>query len=212
MVKIIEPSVEIIDNIDANYIKKSIEKAARNCYRSEDKITEDCSSADKIITLLLSKHHEAMIEFSGNITVKITVDIGAQRDLSRHRHISMACESTRYCNYSKDKYDNNIKVILPTNLENKEGNPLYEEWYQSMVDMEKHYMKMAELGATPDQMRLILPLSTACTFFMSCNIREWRHILKLRTSTAAHPSVQKVCNDLLQQFKDSGLEMFFQDI
>lgn len=210
MVNIVSPKVEIVDDIDVVKIKKSIEKAARNCYRSEDKITDDCSSADKIITMLLSKHHEAMIEFSGNITAKITVDIGAQRDLSRHRHISMACESTRYCGYNKDKFGGEISVIKPSNID--ENTEMYNVWLDSMKEIESNYMKMAELGAKPDQMRLILPLSTACTFFISCNIREWRHILRLRTSTAAHPSVQTVCNDLLQQFKDIGLEMFFQDI
>ena len=210
MVNIVSPKVEIIDEIDANHIKKSIEKAARNCYRSEDKITEDGASAEKIITMLLSKHHEAMIEFSGNITVKFTVDIGAQRDLSRHRHISMACESTRYCGYNKDKFGGELTIVKPSNIE--EGTEMYQMWLSTITNIEKQYMVMAELGAKPDQMRLILPLSTACTFFVSCNIREWRHILRLRTSTAAHPSVQEVCNDLLQQFRDKGLGLFFQDI
>lgn len=210
MVNIVSPKVEIIDEIDANHIKKSIEKAARNCYRSEDKITEDGASAEKIITMLLSKHHEAMIEFSGNITVKFTVDIGAQRDLSRHRHISMACESTRYCGYNKDKFGGELTIVKPSNIE--EGTEMYQTWLSTITNIEKQYMVMAELGAKPDQMRLILPLSTACTFFVSCNIREWRHILRLRTSTAAHPSVQEVCNDLLQQFRDNGLGLFFQDI
>lgn len=210
MVKIIEPRVEIINDIDSDKIKKNIEKAARNCYRSEDKITEDCSSADKIISMLLSKHHEAMIEFSGDITVKFTLDIGGQRDLSRHRHISMACESTRYCGYNKDKFGGELTIIKPSNIEENTG--MYHTWLNTMNVIEKQYMQMAELGAKPDQMRLILPLSTACTFFISCNMREWRHILKLRTSTAAHPSVQKVCNDLLQQFRNNGLEMFFEDM
>lgn len=210
MVKIIEPSVEIMDDIDVVKIKKNIEKAARNCYKSEDKITDDCSSADKIITMLLSKHHEAMIEFSGNITVKMTVDIGAQRDLSRHRHISMACESTRYCGYNKDKFGGELTMIKPSNIEENTG--MYHTWLSTMNVIEKQYMMMAELGAKPDQMRLILPLSTACTFFISCNIREWRHILRLRTSSAAHPSVQKVCNNLLNQFREIGLDMFFKDI
>jgi thymidylate synthase (FAD) len=210
MVNIIEPSAKIITDIDATKIKKNIERAARCCYKSEDKISEGTESADKIIKMLLTKHHEAMIEFSGDIDVEITVDIGAQRDFSRHRHISMACESTRYCCYNKDKFGGELKVIKPCNIDENSG--LYHTWLKSMEMIEKEYMLMAELGAKPDQMRLILPLSTACTFHMSCNIREWRHILSLRTSTAAHPSVQKVANSIYDQFCEQGLGLFFEDI
>ena len=62
--KIIEPSVEILTEINGNKILKQIEIAARNCYKSEDKITDDCESAKKIIKILLDNHHEAMIEFA----------------------------------------------------------------------------------------------------------------------------------------------------
>jgi thymidylate synthase (FAD) len=208
--KIIESEVKLATDIDSVSIMKKIERAARTCYRTEDKITEGVESAEKMVKMLLSRHHEAMIEFSGDIDVEITTDIGAQRDFSRHRHISMACESTRYCCYNKDKFGGEITFIKPCNMDYDSG--IYHTWLTTMKTIEKEYMLMAEVGAKPDQMRLILPLSTACTFHISANIREWRHILRLRSSTAAHPSVQKVANEILRQFREKGLGIFFEDL
>lgn len=206
--KIIEPSVEILTEIDGNKILKDIELAARTCYKSEGKITEDTSSAIKIIKMLLSKHHEAMIEFGPDITVKITTDIGAQRDLSRHRHISMACESTRYNAYNKDKFGSELTFINPVNIEDADCKII---WADAVSFIENCYMEMAELGCKPDQMRMILPLCTKTEFCMKANIREWRHILRLRCSQAAHPSVQQVMKMLLKEFH-SRIPVVFDDL
>ena len=124
MVRIIEPKVELVTEIDAQKIMQNIETAARNCYKTENK------DAEKMCRMLLEKHHEAMIEFSGDIDFLVTTDIGAQRDFSRHRHISMACESSRFCNYSKDKFGNQITVIKPCYMED------LTEWRQCMDDVE----------------------------------------------------------------------------
>ena len=206
--RIVEPSVEILTEIDGNKILKQIEIAARTCYKSEDKITEDCESAKKIIKTLLDNHHEAMIEFD-DIMVKITTDIGAQRDLSRHRHISMACESTRYCNYSKGKFGNELSFIKPCNIEEDSG--IYHTWLKTMKSIEDSYLLAAELGGKPDQLRMMLPLSTKAEFCLKANIREWRHILRLRTSNAAHPSVQQVMKMILKEFKEK-IPVLFDDI
>lgn len=197
MVRIIEPKVELVTEIDAQKIMQNIETAARNCYKTENK------DAEKMCRMLLEKHHEAMIEFSGDIDFLVTTDIGAQRDFSRHRHISMACESSRYCEYSKDKFGNQITVVKPCNMED------LTEWRQCMEDVERHYMNFQ---GTPDQKRLMLSLSTACTFHISANLREWRHILRLRASKAAHPSVQWVANQILDIFRAKGLGLFFDDL
>lgn len=210
MVRIIEPSVEIISEIDGSKILKHIELCARNCYKSEGLITEDDTSARKMIQKLLELDHTAMIEHY-NITFRLICDVGVYKDLTRHRHCSYAIESTRYCNYSKDKYDNNIKIIRPVNMENKEGNPIYEEWYQAMVDMEKHYMKMAELGCKPDQLRMLLPHSTAASVICTCNMRELRHIFNLRCAKAAHPSVRQVILMLLEEVHNK-IPVLFDDI
>ena len=206
--KIIEPSVEILTEINGNKILKQIEIAARNCYKSEDKITDDCESAKKIIKILLDNHHEAMIEFA-DIMVRLNCDIGVYKDLTRHRHCSFAIESTRYCNYSKGKFGNELAFIKPCNIE--ELSDLWTEWACQMKETEITYRKMAELGAKPDQLRMILPHSTAASVVMKANIREWRHILKLRTSKAAHPSVQQVMKMILNKFKEK-IPVLFDDI
>lgn len=206
--KIIEPSVEILTEINGNKILKQIEIAARNCYKSEDKITDDCESAKKIIKILLDNHHEAMIEFA-DIMVRLNCDIGVYKDLTRHRHCSFAIESTRYCNYSKGKFGNELAFIKPCNIE--ELSDLWTEWARQMKETEITYRRMAELGAKPDQLRMILPHSTAASVVMKANIREWRHILKLRTSKAAHPSVQQVMKMILNKFKEK-IPVLFDDI
>lgn len=205
--KIIEPKVEIISAIDGDKMLKQIELAARNCYKSEDKITEDCSSAKKIITMLMSKHHDAMLEFA-DIIVRLTCDIGVYKDLTRHRHCSFAIESTRYCNYSKEKFGNEITFIKPCNMEDNE---LYVCWEQAMRNIENYYNLMSKLGAKPDQLRMLLPHSTAASVVMKANIREWRHILRLRTSPAAHPSVQQIMKMVLAEFK-KNIPILFDDI
>lgn len=221
--KIIEPSVEILTEIDSDRILKQIEIAARNCYKSEDKITEDCESAKKIIKILLDNHHEAMIEFA-DIMVRLNCDIGVYKDLSRHRLCSFAIESTRYCNYSKGKFNKEITFIEPCNIEKYDNTTLrdvsfaepfytkeYRLWYDTMQIIEDSYIRMSELGCKPDQLRMLLPHSTAASVVMKANIREWRHILKLRTSNAAHPSVQQVMKMILKEFKEK-IPVLFDDI
>ena len=112
--RIIQPSYEILTEISEGGIKELqlIEKIGRVCYKSEDKITEDGESAKKFVQMLIGRGHEAMIEHS-TLSVKFTVDRGVSHELVRHRIASFAQESTRYCNYSKDKFDNGITFIKP---------------------------------------------------------------------------------------------------
>ena len=162
MVKLVEPSVEIITPIDGDYILKHLELCARNCYKSEDKITTD--SAKSMIKKLLEMGHEAMIEHFG-ITVKLTTDVGAYKDLTRHRMASFAIESTRFCNYSKGKYGNELTFMKPSNME--EGTEIYNIWYKTMEMIEKSYLEMAEKGAKADQLRMMLPHSTKADVIMT---------------------------------------------
>lgn len=89
---------------------QAIEEAARTCYKSENVMRE--GSADKIIQLLLDNGHESTIEHAG-MSVKFIIDRGISHELVRHRLASYSQESTRYCNYSKDKFGNEITVIEP---------------------------------------------------------------------------------------------------
>ena len=85
---------------------------------------------------------------------------------------------------------------------------LFNEWYSACTEIEQRYLKMTELKATPDQMRMILPHSTAAEVTMTANIREWRHILDLRTKQMAHPAIRQLLIPLLLLFQKEMPELF----
>ena len=199
---------------------KHIEKIGRVCYKSEGKITEDGESAKKFVKMLIDRGHEAMIEHS-SLSVKFVVDRGVSHELVRHRIASFAQESTRYVNYSLEKFGNEINVIDirdGINLDNKMKNMdsdtisvIMGEWCLAMEDAEKHYMKMIELGATPQIARSVLPNSTKTEITISANYREWRNFFKLRVPNTAHPQMREVTIPLLKELK-SRLPIIFDDI
>ena len=199
--KIVEPWIEV-EQFDGKKIMKNIERACRTCYRSEGLITED--SYKKLLNNCINRGHESVLEHE-KITVRMQCDIGVYKDLTRHRFGSFSIESTRYCNYGKDKFENEIKFINPCNIDEKE---LFNEWYSSCIEIEQRYINMADAGATPDQMRMILPHSTAAEVTMTANIREWRHILDLRTKKMTHPAIRQLLIPLLLLFKKEMPELF----
>jgi len=200
--KIIKPKVGI-EKVDYNEIMKNLEIACRTCYRSEDKITDE--SYKTLLRNCINRGHESILEHE-KITIRMVCDIGVYKDLTRHRHASFSIESTRYCNYGKDKFDNEIKFIEPVNIE--KDTEIYNEWKKSCEQIEEHYIKMVNLGATPDQMRMILPHSTAAAVTMTANIREWKHILSLRCTRHAHPAVEQVMIPVLLHLKQNMPEIF----
>lgn len=208
--KIIEPSYEILTEISEGGIKElqHIEKIGRVCYKSEDKITEDGESAKNFVKMLIGRGHEAMIEHS-SLSVKFTVDRGVSHELVRHRIASFAQESTRYCNYSKDKFDNGITFIKPFFWE--EGTKEYSNWEQAMSLAESGYLSAIGMGTTPQEARSILPNSTKTEITITANYREWRAFFKLRTAKAAHPQMQEVTRPLLNELK-IRLPIIFDDI
>ncbi len=219
---IVSASYEILTPISEGGIKElqHIEKVGRVCYKSEDKITEDGESAKRFVKMLIDKTHEVMIEHS-SLSVKFVVDRGVSHELVRHRIASFAQESTRYCNYSRDKFGKEINIIDIDNsirLDGKMGNmdsdiisAIIFEWEQAMEDAEKHYMKMLDLGATPQIARSVLPNSTKTEITITANYREWRSFFKLRTAKAAHPQMREVTIPLLKELKER-LPIIFDDI
>ena len=199
--KIVNPWIEV-EEIDGLKIMKKIERACRTCYRSEGSISED--SYKNLLKNCINRGHESVLEHE-KVTIRMYCDIGVYKDLTRHRFASFSIESTRYCSYDKDKYGNEIKCINPSYIEDKE---IYAEWKKSMEDMEKHYMKMKELGASTDMCRLALPHSTAAEVTMTADIREWKHILELRTSNKAHPAIRQLLIRLLKYFQQEMPEIF----
>ena len=308
--KIIQPSVQILSNINGSDILKHLEMCGRVCYKSEDKITDD--SCKKFIKGIIDRGHEAVLEhgsyivmmkesvynsfiavlnnlaengynvylrtssidgrniISGNVrawrdfirycfsylgylpgwiisifcsndvdkkilfedllnrysggnivsnniriidkedltdeekiihydvTVKIVCDRGVTHEIVRHRPVSYCQESTRYCNYTKDKFGNEITVIEPCFFERDSRE--YFIWERNMECCEKAYFDLLDCGCTPQQARDVLPNSLKTEIVMTANIGEWRHFLKLRCSKAAHPQMIEVACKVLTEF------------
>lgn len=208
--KIIESSYTILSDISENGIKELqfIEQAARTCYKSEDKITDDGESAKVLIRRLISSGHEAMLEHS-MLSVRFVVDRGISHEIVRHRLFSFAQESTRYCNYSKGKFGSEITFIKPCFWD--EDSNFYMMWKFCCLEAEKDYIYFIEDGATPQEARTVLPNSLATEIVVTGNYREWRHFLKLRTDKAAHPQMREVTIPLLRELQER-IPIIFDDI
>lgn len=181
-----------------------IARAARTCYKSDGGSNED----EKLVRNLITKGHEAMLEFC-DATARFTVDRGVSHEIVRHRIASYAQESTRYCNYSKDKFGNEITVIAPPFYE---VNPeLTKHWKAAMEQAERSYLAMIQDGASAQLARSVLPNSLKTEILVKMNMREWRHFFSLRADTPAHPQMREVAVPLLNECKERW-PVLFEDI
>lgn len=209
MVNIIEPSLKILTDIDSTKVLKLIENCGRTCYQSYENETEDCTSAKKMIAMLIKSGHESVLEHF-SISIKMKVDVGVYKDLTRHRAgTAYSIESTRFCSYNKDKFGNELTFINPCNI--NYGTDEYTIWEQCMRSIETYYNMMAKFNCKADQLRMVLPHSTAAEVSMTANLRAWRHIFKMRCHKAAHPSVRQIMLATLKQFHQK-LPVIFDDI
>lgn len=204
--KIINASYKIETPIDGAEILKRIEKAGRTCYKSEDRITNE--SAKAFVRTLIERGHESVLEHA-SITVRFVCDRGVSHEIVRHRIASFSQESTRYCNYSGNRFGNQITFIKPCFLE--EGTGGYKLWKQAMFVAEKEYFELLNWGCTPQEARSVLPNSTKTEVVMTANLREWRHFLKLRTAKAAHPQMRELTVPLLHELQE-WIPVIFDDI
>lgn len=195
--KIINPSYEILTNINEQDILKTIEMAARTCYKSEDKITE--GSAEKLVSRLVKSGHHAMIEFF-DITVKFIHSRGFTHELVRHRMCSFAQESTRYCNYSNERFGKQITIILPYWF-NAVSADVQQEYIHVMNIDEAMYFKLIESGLPAQAARGVLPNDLKTEIVIKANVREWRHIFALRAAEGAHPDMRRIMVPLLNEFQ-----------
>ena len=210
---IVKPSIEILSTTDYETILKKIERIGRVCYKSEDKIKED--SAEGFIRAIIKRGHESVIEHE-SISVKVTCDRGVTHEIVRHRIASYSQESTRYCNYTMDKFGNQISCIdLATgfqyNLNDEADQKKYEIWNRAMEAAEKYYFEMIQAGAKPEEARSILPNSLKTEIVMTMNMREWRHFIRLRGSRAAHPQIVEITKMIQQEFAER-YPVFFADL
>jgi thymidylate synthase (FAD) len=204
--RVVQPSFEILAMPSIQEILRVIELAGRTCYKSEDRITD--GSAEDFIGRIVRSGHESVIEHS-SVTVRFICDRGVSHELVRHRLAAYSQESTRYANYAKDRFGNEITVIKPSFWE--EGSAEYIVWERSMREAEKAYMELLERGAKPQEARAVLPNSLKTEVVMTANLREWRHVLRLRCSRPAHPQIREIMLDLLDEMH-RRLPVLFEDI
>lgn len=195
--ELLQPSVEILDDINELDTISKLERCGRTAYKSEDKITEN--SAKDFISKIVKSGHLSVLEHV-SITVKFVCDRGITHELVRHRLASYTQESTRYCNYSKK----GVAFIVPPwgfSKEDREFLELCEKQYND---------KIAE-GQSPQKARAFLPNCLKTEIVTTMNIREWRYVLALRTKPDCHPQMRELMHDLLVQFK-KRLPTLFGDI
>lgn len=161
------------------------------------------------------------------ITVHFTTQIAITREYNRHRANSMAEQSTRYCNYTKNKFGSEISINLPTwvkgdletndekfvelcedvaNEETNDWTPI-EAWLFANQAAEFAYMKLIAMGCKPQEARVILPLDTNTELVHTAFVSDWKHFFDLRalgTTGAPHPDAKILAEPLYEEFKERG--------
>ena len=220
MAKIIKCRYEILTPLDPEIgmdILKHIERVARTCYKSETAITEQ-SSANMVRRLIANRHLAMLEHFS--LSVKFITDRGVSHEIVRHRIASYAQESTRYCNYGSDKFNNEITVISPLSAmelkvpDSTDIGEWYDLWVEAICDAEKKYLRLIELGCPPEIARGVLPTSLKTEIVVTMNLREWRHFFELRvlgTTGKPHPQIYELAKPLLFKLNDY-IPVVFEDL
>ena len=192
--KIIEPSVELIDEINPEQILAKLERCGRVSRKSE------LGKAEQFVRSIIKRGHESVLEHV-QLTFHIVCDRAIMAELTRHRHASFTVESTRYIKYDE------LTVISPFKNDVVGDSFLFAD----ISIAEKEYRDWFQSGATPEQARAVLPLCLATELYMTANLRELRHILKLRTDKAAHPQMRFVAGQILEILRDK-LPVIVEDI
>ena len=139
------------------------------------------------------------------ITVRFITDQGILREFTRHRTFSFAVESTRYCNYSKRKFNNEITYIYPCWLPDGDLSQEADECFKySLQKAEQAYFHLLDQGWKPQQARNVLPLATKCEIVMTGFVNDWKHFFNLRCDKAAHPQAQELAISLKEEFIKKG--------
>jgi len=195
---------------------RSIAAAGRVCYQSE---ANGKSDAD-FVRSIIARGHESVIEHE-KLSVQIICDRGVTHEVVRHRIASYSQESTRYCNYSKDKFDNEISFIdlrggielcpVTSKLDAYTISKIISVWWDACVHAERYYMQMIDLGASPQIARSVLNNSTKTAIVVTMNLREWRHFFRLREAPAAHPQMREIAIPMLKMFREA-VPVIFDDI
>ena len=213
--RIVQPSVTLLSYTPEPI--KLLEVCGRICYKSEDQITSE--SARKFLEMIKNRHHESVVEHAG-ATLHFVCDRGVSHEIVRHRLASYSQESTRYCNYAKDKFGREISVIMPfpklTNDSTATHRDQVGAWLLAMQQSEASYLALIDQGVSPQIARSVLPTCLKTELAMTANFREWKHFLTLRLAPAAHPQMREVAAmardiligiapDMFQEFANEGV-------
>ena len=139
------------------------------------------------------------------ITVRFICDRGVSHELVRHRVFSFAQESTRYCNYSKDKFGKELTFIKPSWWK-EEDNEVATLYIQPWRNIENCYLTLIENGIKPQDARAILPNALKTEVVMTGFESDWDHFFELRCAKAAHPDMQKLANELKGKFHEKEVD------
>lgn len=265
--KLINSSVELLPETSKF---KSVERAARTCYKSEAKSDDTEEGAKEFTERMIKNGHYAMLDhapvylatnddsiyefFAKNpyssvhylpnpadydsaycyyittnyrvlvendrisllefeveptkfhnrfYSVKFICSRAIANEIVRHRTLGYAQESTRYCNYSNDKFDNEVTFIIPGSVQTNETaeklTDAYTEFTTAMSEAEKHYLSLIDQGWKPQQARDVLPLATKTELVATGPISSWMHFFELRCAPSAHPDIQALAKDLYKQ-------------
>ena len=194
--KIIEPSATLIDEINPAAILRKLEVCGRVSHQSEPR--ED--SAEEFVRKLIKRGHESVLEHV-SLTFHIICDRAIQNELVRHRHASFTVESTRYVKY------NELEFIRPEGITNTG----FYHWRRMVEHVEEDYKFLIRNGERPEIARAVLPLCLKSELYMTANLREWRHVLKLRMAKAAHPQMRELAYQIYDVFKEN-LPVIVEDI
>lgn len=179
--------------------RHNIVKAAQICYKSERDMSDPEEEKEFISRLHRDGH--SVIEHS-MVSIKMVCDRGVSHQLVRHRvGCSFAQESTRYCNYSKNKFNNEITVVRPWRIFDDKS-PEYQVWYNSCLQAEQAYFKLLDFGVRPETARGVLPTSLKTELILTTNLKEWYHILDQRTRKDVHPDTRALCVQILSELGD----------
>ena len=201
--RVVNQSTEVL-NISHDNPLEFIERAARNCYKSEYK------GNPEFIRSLIKQMHFSVLEHV-SVSVRLITDRSALAQLTRHRTgISFSVESGRYVNY-----EDGIEVILPVefypeDIVDDRKKIEYMIWYQHMQECEKCYADMKRYGASNQLARSVLPTSLSTNIVFTANLRELRHIFELRCSKKAQPLIRSLFIELLTKL-NKAIPVVFED-
>lgn len=150
------------------------------------------------------------------ISVRFICDRGVSHEFVRHRKFSVSQESTRYCNYSRDKFGNELTFIQPcwyTPVDSQDVRPDEDNdnnmaiyWFErSLKESENYYLSLINRGWAPQQARAVLPNALKTELVMTGFVKDWEWFFKLRDAAPAHPQAYELAHPLHMEFLERGL-------